>query len=168
MEKLTLKANTPIDRFLANTHLRGTGCWAWEGSLTSHGYGQISINGKMWKAHRLAYVLRYGEIPEGQCVLHACDNRKCVNPEHLHLGTRGDNNREAKERGRNARGIRHGSAKLTESQVARARNGPSAWGHYRTLAEEFGVTTHTVWRVATGRTWCGVSKKGVTTCPQNN
>jgi hypothetical protein len=78
------------------------GCWLWTASFTgkTHKYGQISVRGHIWKAHRLAYLLHNGEIPTGLHVRHTCDNPSCVNPDHLLAGTHQDNMRDAVERGR--------------------------------------------------------------------
>lgn len=77
-----------------------SGCWEWQLSKTPQGYGQAMYRRKRWRAHRLSYTAFKGEIPEGLCVCHTCDNRKCVNPEHLWLGTRGDNNKDCSGKGR--------------------------------------------------------------------
>lgn len=76
------------------------GCWDWLGSLNQFGYGQVSWQGKSIGAHRAAHEVAKGPIPEGLHVMHTCDNRKCVNPEHLFLGTRSDNMRDMVAKGR--------------------------------------------------------------------
>lgn len=95
---------TGESRFWKNVE-RSDGCWRWLGSLGGHGYGQIMVNRKAWTAHRYAYVLAHGEIPmrdgkHGAVVMHTCDNRWCVNPEHLRIGTQGDNLRDMFAKGR--------------------------------------------------------------------
>ena len=77
-----------------------THCWEYIKKLRKDGYAQIGINGKKILAHRLSYTVYIGEIPEGMCVLHKCDNRKCLNPKHLWLGTQADNVRDTIEKGR--------------------------------------------------------------------
>ena len=76
-------------------------CWIWKGPMAKRGYGCVRAeNGKIEKAHRVSYLAFIGEIPEGKLVLHSCDNRSCIRPEHLHIGTQSDNMKEMWERGR--------------------------------------------------------------------
>lgn len=77
-----------------------SGCWLWTGMLTTSGYGGYTDNGKVRVASRLSWELHEGPIPPGLCVLHRCDVRPCVNPAHLFLGTKGDNNRDCAAKGR--------------------------------------------------------------------
>jgi hypothetical protein len=83
------------------------------GPVTGPGY--VMVGGQL--AHRAAWEAAHGEIPSGLFVLHSCDNRRCVNVEHLRLGTHADNMSDRNQRGRTARGDRHGKAKLTDAQV---------------------------------------------------
>ena len=95
------------------------GCWLWVAARNKYGYGWVAYGGSSSLAHRVAHLLFIGPIPEGMCILHRCDNPPCVNPEHLFLGTRTDNNEDKKQKGRCASlsGERNPKARLTENQV---------------------------------------------------
>lgn len=100
-------AKAPFIRFHEKIEQSATGCWEWTGQRGSSGYGQIKAFGKMVSAHRFAYALYKGPIDDGQEVLHACDNRLCVNPAHLSVGTHQQNMIEARQRRRMRSGDDH-------------------------------------------------------------
>lgn len=82
-------------------------CWCWTGGTQSRGYGSFSVNGKTYNAHRVSYVIHTGRIPKHN-VLHTCDTRRCVNPNHLWDGTQLENVRDMIEKGRaDMSGLRH-------------------------------------------------------------
>ena len=95
-----------VDRFWAKVDASGE-CWMWAASQNPDGYGHFWLNGKVELAHRIAYALTHGAIPDGAMVLHACDNPSCVRPEHLFLGDQLANMQDAKGKGR-LRGGRRG------------------------------------------------------------
>lgn len=89
-----------IERFIRKTLPAGNGCLEWVGSRNSDGYGNFWIGSKCEKAHRAAWILKAGSIPDNLQVLHSCDNPSCVNTEHLRLGTIRDNMADKMRRGR--------------------------------------------------------------------
>lgn len=91
--------NAPVEeRFLAKTKFAPNGCLEWQGALRRGGYGAFTFRNRSWPASRAAWIIFKGEIPEGLWVLHTCDNVKCVNIEHLYLGTPKQNSRDRSER----------------------------------------------------------------------
>lgn len=77
-------------------------CWEWEGVIAGGGYGSLWFEMRQYRAHRISYLINKGDIPEGLFVMHSCDNRKCVNPNHLSIGTHSDNMRDCANKGRTA------------------------------------------------------------------
>ena len=75
-------------------------CWNWIASEAGNHYGGFKFRGQTTKANRVSWILHFGEIPKGMCILHKCDNKKCVNPDHLFLGTFADNNLDMMKKGR--------------------------------------------------------------------
>lgn len=132
------------------------GCWHWMGAYRYDGYGHVQFMRKQSATHQRAYRIAKGEIPDGMWVLHSCDNRKCVNPAHLHLGTRADNMREMSERGRAARN----GAKLTPDDVRAIRRDFRARNKRRTnskeLAARYGVSNGAICSIIRGDTWSNV------------
>lgn len=106
-------------RFLEKFFQDISGCWLWTGSVNACGYGTIGRNGRSGLAHRLAYEMYCGPIPEGLNVLHKCDTPRCVNPDHLFLGTQAENIADMESKGRSVHphSENHGRATLTNEEV---------------------------------------------------
>ena len=94
-----------LDRFWSKVDKTSNPNGCWEFSITEKaGYGCFSIKGKKYKAHRISYKLYYGKIPNGLNILHHCDNKKCINPDHLFAGTQQDNIKDMVNKNRHAKG----------------------------------------------------------------
>ena len=114
------------------------------------GYPRLSRNGKTLYAHRVAWEQANGPIPNGLCVLHRCDNRRCVNVDHLFLGTPADNSADMAQKGRGTRGERNRHAKLTWEQASAIR---ASTEMTHVLAVRYGVCRATVKFIRAGKTW---------------
>jgi transcriptional regulator with XRE-family HTH domain len=127
-------------------------CWPWTAALTTTGYGSFGGNSG-GAAHRVAYVVANGPIPDGLGVLHRCDNRQCCNPAHLFVGSQYDNMRDMAAKGRTGRitGERSVRAKLTDAQVDEIRGRRQAGATLKSLAAEYGVTSAHLSHVMSGR-----------------
>jgi hypothetical protein len=101
-------------------------------------------------AHRISYRLFRGEIPKGAYVLHKCDVRSCVNPDHLFVGTHQDNMQHAVDHRRWPMGERHWNSKLTEEQARFAKTSPLS---QKAVAKQLGIDPTTVWAIRHGKTW---------------
>lgn len=128
-------------------------CWTWQGYINQAGYGQVRFQGHVYLAHRLSYEANVGPIPDDLFVCHECDNKPCVNPNHLFLGTAADNTHDMMAKDRHAVGERSGMAKLTEEQVRLIRQLKLDGISYRNLAQQFGVTIHNIKAVVCRKTW---------------
>jgi hypothetical protein len=132
-------------------------CWLWVHTKSPAGYGHISLRGKLWLTHRLAWELTNGPIPDGMFVCHNCpdgDNPSCINPAHLFLGTAQDNMRDMVAKKRCVYGERHHATKLTQAQVDHLRETYAAGGiTYKALAKEYGVDKTTVSNIVRYKTW---------------
>lgn len=140
-----------------STHNLSSGCWEWAGYCNPDGYGQRKINGKTLRAHRMSYTVYSGEIPEGLCVLHKCDNPKCCNPEHLFIGTHSDNMKDMWDKNRHPREKNPElSAKLTKDQVMYVRNaeGSISGDALGRILNVSGGTIRNIWNGVTWRNFC--------------
>ena len=130
-------------------------CWLWT-RATRNGYGVVwSTELKHhWGAHRLAYRLWHGEIPEGALVMHSCDTPPCCNPRHLRLGSDASNRADSARKKRHARGDTHGRRKLTSADVGLILASRALTN--RALARRFGVSESAVSMIRNGKRWQGL------------
>jgi len=144
---------TPRERFDAKVDKSTDGCWWWTGCTTRTGYGLFPFRGKLSGAHRVAYELSVGPIPDKKHVCHKCDNRNCMNPDHLFLGTHQDNMDDKCRKQRQVRGHDVSHSKLVAPQVAEIRRRYAKGGVTQALGREFGVTQVTVGDIVRNETW---------------
>jgi len=133
-------------------------CWEWVGPGDFRfGYGRFTYEATRYPTHRFSYELAFGPIGEGLCVCHRCDNPKCVRPDHLFLGTRAVNNKDAAQKGRLPKGQTHHNAKLSDDDVRfiRANYGRGGRGGMSQvqLASRFGVSQVLVGLIVRGKAW---------------
>lgn len=142
-----------VTRFWSHVH-KSSGCWNWTASKYLNGYGQFVIRGEpRTPAHRTSYRITCGEIPDGVCVLHRCDNRECVRPDHLFLGTRLDNTQDALKKGRIAHGNKSGNAVLSETKVWKIRSSFLKGKTQKELAKIFSVSQSCISKITCGNRW---------------
>ena len=142
-----------VERFLERVgEPDANGCRPWLGTFWNVGYGTIKHRCRPLGAHRVAFVRANGYAPP--VVMHTCDNRACVEPSHLVAGTVAENNADRDRKGRQARGVRHGAAKLSPELIAEARRLRDADGlTFRALGERFGVSHTSIRQALAGETW---------------
>lgn len=154
---------TPEQRFWRRVQ-KTDGCWLWTGGVHNGGYGFMrgagGKNAQNVSAHRFSYELHKGKIPSRLVVMHSCDNRVCVNPDHLSVGTHKDNTRDMIEKGRGAnnplpfsRGEHNGKALLNEDKVRYIR---ASTASHASLARELGVSDVCIYKIRKRQTWSHV------------
>lgn len=154
-----------VQRFRSKIECRGANnCWLWTGSTDREGYGRFNIKdsetgkNRSVGAHRLAYMLRFPKIQltHGQLVCHSCDNKPCVNPRHLFTGTHKQNMADRNMKGRQAKGERNGSSKLSESAVRWIRILAAIGKTHREIALEMRISRSAVSDIISRKRWAHV------------
>jgi len=129
------------------------GCWEWHGAYFSDGYPRQDQS----RAHRLSYEIFKGKIPEGSYVCHQCDNPKCINPDHLFVGTPKENSKDRDDKARHFHGEAVNTNKLTKSQVIEIRDkfdaAPKKFGMLSKLGREYGVSHNQIHLIVNFLSW---------------
>jgi len=148
-------------QIVSRIEILNSGCWKWSGCIQSNGYGRVTFERKTMGAHRLSYMAFIGEINNGMDVCHKCDNRSCVNPDHLFQGTRKENMEDCVNKGRQAKGdkLNHfigekcNFSKLNESDVRIIREMLSKKIATSEIAKKFNVSADNIRRINRRDTW---------------
>jgi len=127
-------------------------CWVWTGYKTPNGYGWCSFNGKTDFAHRVAFRMWKGDIPQKMVVRHRCRN-KCVNPAHLDIGSYSDNLNDRVRDGTDGRGMSNTNSKLTDDDIRTIRSRRETGEKLLQIAESFGVRENSISRICARLTW---------------
>lgn len=139
-----------------------SGCWEWKGELHPNGYGYTTDyeTGKRTHVHRISYTLFKGEIPLGLYVCHACDNRKCCNPDHLWVGSAKENMQDAKDKGRMEhvklcapKGEKNANSKIKEEDVRKIRQEIDSGKRCTVIAREYGISSTVVYYIRDRKAW---------------
>ena len=132
-------------------------CWEWTGSCRQSGYGQIGVGSKTPGAHRVAYEIFVGPVPDGLLVRHTCDNPPCVNPRHLLVGTHQDNSDDKVARARQVRGQDIPWTRLTDADVIAIRTRHAQGETQSSLARVFAVSQSRISEITRQESWKHIS-----------
>jgi hypothetical protein len=143
-------------RFWAQVNKIEGGCWEWTGVVDRGGYGELGYKGFKYKAHRFSWAATNGPAPAGMILCHKCNNRLCVNPEHLYVGTYQSNSDDKMNADRGPRGVKHPGAKFTEAQVLAIY-----WSDkpYAELAAEHNCIPQMIGRIKLKKSWRCLTEK---------
>lgn len=143
---------TDIDRFWSKVDKTSHphGCWTWTSLQHPFGYGRIGIDKKKFLTHRFSYILHYGPITSSQCVLHKCDNPKCVNPAHLFLGNRKDNAVDRDNKNRTTKGMNVSTAILTDKIVYDIKYSQLS---IKELIKKYNLSYQHIWAIKNNKLW---------------
>lgn len=145
-----------MKRFWSKVEVRGMDeCWTWVANTTPTGYGMFWFKGKMRRAHRVAWILTNGPIPDGLCVCHRCDNPGCMNPQHLFLATQEGNIQDRVQKGRSARprGEEINTAKITAKQAVEIRRRTDEGEVPARIAEDYPISRRMVAAIKNRENW---------------
>lgn len=145
-----------ISRFWSHIEKKDGDCWLWKGTIFKNGYGRVRFGFHTCVAHRVAYQLGKGDIPDDILVLHKCDVRNCCNPEHLFLGTDADNVHDCQNKNRrfvSPCGEKHPMAKLSKDDVSIIRKLRRSGEKLASIAKRFSVTPQLICLISNNKIW---------------
>jgi len=145
-------ANDYQKRFWSKVQIVGSNkCWEWKAHKTPSGYGTFWMNNTNYRAHRVAWMISNGDIPNGLVICHKCDNPSCCNPNHLFMGTVQDNANDELSKGRYPRGENHYACKMSDATVKLIKK------HFQTgdlngveIAKKYNINHSTAYRIKNG------------------
>jgi hypothetical protein len=140
------------ETFYKNVIKQSNGCWEWQKSLHTFGYGVTSYKNKYWGAHRLSLVFE-GIDPTGYYVCHSCDNPKCVNPAHLFLGTHNDNMKDMRKKNRDPKGSQCNKSNLTDQDILDIRQAKENGVTGIELSKKYKVSAPSIYNICNKKTW---------------
>ncbi len=149
-----MRGGNTADQRIRVTHRQimpepNSGCWIWLGQRGRGGYGRMKYEGRLTGVHRVSWIQYRGD-PKGLCVLHKCDVRCCVNPNHLFLGTSAENTADKVKKDRQTKGEHQPNAKLTENLVRDIIADTRKRGK---IARDYGISGGHVWMIKAGKKW---------------
>ena len=151
--------NTVKERFMAKVDTTSSpiGCWIWNASTRSNGYGKFRVKGMYWGAHRFSFFMFIGPVPHDLFVCHSCDNKSCVNPDHLWLGSNKDNLDDAVRKGLHGKNLKRGETQhasiFTDADVLIMRRLANKNFTHGQIADLFDVERRCVSKVISRTTW---------------
>lgn len=153
---------TPLEYLLQNVEYdEYTGCWNWIGNMFQGGYGQFKHRKFLGKitginASRASWLIHNGHLDSSLFVLHKCDNRRCVNPTHLYIGTQKENMEDCVLKQRINKGVDRPQSKLTEENIREIKDLRKRHFSYRYIAKKYNVTPSAIFSAAKGIAWSHV------------
>lgn len=143
-----------LNRFWAKVKITSpNSCWLWTANKDKDGYGRLRIQNKDDGAHRISFIIYYGDIPSNCCVMHKCDTPSCVNPTHLVVGNNILNTKDRDFKQRQAKGEKNGNCKLTKKQVAKIKELSASGLSSRKVGRIFGISKTHVLYIRGGKAW---------------
>lgn len=136
-----------------DTTYNDSGCWIWMGKPKKSGYGVMRFNGKYELSHRISWLIHFGVIPNNLWVLHHCDNKLCVNPNHLFLGTIIDNDKDRYNKSREAKGENHGNSKFSNDDILKIRRMRIDGHSYAEIGQLFGSNKGHIQKICLHKIW---------------